>query len=238
MSLRKLSILIPVYNEAATVHQVLHKVYELSLPEGVEKEIIVVNDGSLDDTRRAVEEFITARDKEDVIRFFTYPVNQGKGAALQKAIEEATGDYLVIQDADTEYDPAEYIKLLKPIMKGEADVVYGSRFAEISPDYAKWHTLGNKFLTVLSNQFTGLDLSDMETCYKVLPTDVVKGLKLREKRFGFEPEITAKIAKVSGLRVIEVPISYVRRSYQEGKKINWKDGFRAIYCIIRYRYKD
>lgn len=238
MSLQKLSILIPVYNEAATVHQVLHKVYELQLPDGIEKEIIVVNDGSLDDTQGAVEEFIAARDRKGEIRLFTYPVNQGKGAALQKGIREASGDYLVIQDADTEYNPEEYIKLLKPIRQGQADVVYGSRFAEANPDYAKWHTLGNKFLTILSNQFTGLNLSDMETCYKVMPTAVVKGLKLRENRFGFEPEITAKIAKVPGLRIVEVPISYVRRSYQEGKKINWKDGFRAIYCIIRYRFKN
>jgi glycosyltransferase involved in cell wall biosynthesis len=234
-NIHKLSILIPAYNEAKTIHLILDKVKNVELVNGIEKEIVIVNDCSKDNTIEAVESYI-AQNPQLNIRLFNQTVNQGKGAAIHKAIELATGDYLIIQDADLEYDPAEYNDLLKPIVTGFADVVYGSRFLGGNPHRILfyWHSIGNKFLTNLSNMFTNLNLTDMETCYKLIRTDVAQGLNLKEKRFGFEPELTAKLSRVPNIRIYEVGISYYGRTYEEGKKIGWKDGFRAIYCIVKY----
>jgi glycosyltransferase involved in cell wall biosynthesis len=234
-NIHKLSILIPAYNEAKTIHLILDKVKNVELVNGIEKEIVIVNDCSKDNTIEAVESYI-AQNPQLNIRLFNQTVNQGKGAAIHKAIELATGDYLIIQDADLEYDPAEYNDLLKPIVTGFADVVYGSRFLGGNPHRILfyWHSIGNKFLTNLSNMFTNLNLTDMETCYKLIKTDVAQGLNLKEKRFGFEPELTAKLSRVPNIRIYEVGISYYGRTYEEGKKIGWKDGFRAIYCIVKY----
>lgn len=234
-NIHKLSILIPAYNEAKTIHLILDKVKNVELVNQIEKEIVIVNDCSKDNTIEAVESYM-AQNPQLNIRLFNQTVNQGKGAAIHKAIELATGDYLIIQDADLEYDPAEYNDLLKPIVTGFADVVYGSRFLGGNPHRILfyWHSIGNKFLTNLSNMFTNLNLTDMETCYKLIRTDVAQGLNLKEKRFGFEPELTAKLSRVPNIRIYEVGISYYGRTYEEGKKIGWKDGFRAIYCIVKY----
>lgn len=233
----KLSILIPAYNEAKTIHLILDRVRDVELVNNIEKEIIIVNDCSTDDTELAIKNYIQQNPKLK-INYFKQPKNQGKGAAIHKAIELATGDFLIVQDADLEYDPREYNQLLKPIVEGNADVVYGSRFMGGNPHRILffWHSLGNKFLTQLSNMFTNLNLTDMETCYKLMDAKIAKSLNLKEKRFGFEPELTAKLSRVPKIRIYEVGISYYGRTYEEGKKIGWKDGFRAIYCIIKYRF--
>jgi len=235
MSINKISIIVPAYNEASTISNILDKLINLSLINHINKEIIIVNDCSTDNTATIAENIISAHPSSEIY-FISHEKNLGKGAAIHTGIKKATGDYLIIQDADLEYDPNEFNILLKPVIDGHADVVYGSRFLGGSAHRILffWHTIGNKFLTFLSNLFTNLNLTDMETCYKLFKTDIIKGIKLNEKRFGFEPEITSKISKIKNIRIYEVGISYYGRTYAEGKKINWKDGFRAIYCIIRY----
>jgi glycosyltransferase involved in cell wall biosynthesis len=235
--MKKLSIIIPVYNEAKTVHLLLNKVKGVTLTNGISKEVIIVNDCSTDNTKEAIETYIQ-NNPELHIQFFSHEINKGKGAALHTGISKATGDYTVIQDADLEYNPEEFNILLQPVLDGFADVVYGSRFMGGNAHRVLffWHTIGNKFLTFLSNMFTNLNLTDMETCYKLFNTNMLQSLHLKEKRFGFEPEVTAKIAKIPKIRIYEVGISYYGRTYEEGKKINWKDGFHAIYCILRYKF--
>ena len=230
-----LSIVIPAYNEAATIHFILDKVKAVQLIEGLEKEVIIVNDCSKDDTEAAIQRYIQ-NNPELNIQYYKHDINKGKGAALHTGIKKAKGDFLIIQDADLEYDPAEYNVLLRPMLDDVADVVYGSRFMGGKPHRILffWHSIGNKFLTFLSNALTNLNLTDMETCYKLFRTEIIQSLKLKENRFGFEPEVTAKIARLPKVRIYEVGISYYGRTYEEGKKINWRDGFRAIYCIIKY----
>jgi glycosyltransferase involved in cell wall biosynthesis len=232
-----LSILIPAYNEGRTIHHILNKVKAVELIGGYTKEVIIVNDCSKDNTEEAIQSYIQLN-PDLVINYFKHEVNKGKGAAIHTAIAKATGDVCIVQDADLEYDPEEFNILLKPIIDGFADVVFGSRFMGGNPHRVLffWHTIGNKFLTFLSNMMTNLNLTDMETCYKMFKTELIQSISLNEKRFGFEPEVTAKIAKVPKVRIYEVGISYYGRTYEEGKKIGWKDGFRAIYCILKYRF--
>jgi glycosyltransferase involved in cell wall biosynthesis len=230
-----LSIVIPAYNEGRTIHRILDKVKEVVLDGGMQKEVVIVNDCSKDNTEEAILAYKTAN-PELPISYYKHEVNQGKGAALHTGIKYATGDYVIIQDADLEYGPEEYNILLKPIVNDFADVVYGSRFIGGKPHRILfyWHSIGNRWLTMASNMFTNLNLTDMETCYKVFRRDMIQGIKLEEKRFGFEPEVTAKISRIPKVRIYEVGISYYGRTYEEGKKIGMKDAFRALYCIIKY----
>lgn len=233
--IKKLSIIIPVYNEGKTIHLILEKVKNVKLINEIKKEVIIVNDCSSDDTEKSVENYINANSSLN-IHYFKHEANRGKGAALHTGISKSTGEYLIIQDADLEYDPQEYNDLLKPVVNGFADVVYGSRFIGGNPHRILffWHTVGNKILTTFSNMLTNLNITDMETCYKLFNTCIIQSINLKEKRFGFEPEVTAKIARIPKIRIYEVGISYYGRTYEEGKKIGWKDGFRAFYAIIKY----
>jgi len=231
----KLSIIIPAYNEEKTIRAILGLVTGVKLTGGLQKEILIINDASTDHTGEIVNAFIKEHPGEEIV-FFSHEKNRGKGAAIHTGIEKATGDIIIIQDADLEYDPSEYNVLLQPILDGFADVVYGSRFSGGNPHRILfyWHTVGNRWLTRLSNIFSNLNLTDMETCYKMFRADILKKVHLKEKRFGFEPEVTAKIARIPGIRIYEVGISYYGRTYSEGKKINWKDGMKAVYCIFKY----
>ena len=231
-SIKKISVVMPVYNEEAFIEEVVARVLKTGIPQ----ELIIVDDGSTDGTRELLKRLTPRQDNIKCdIRVIFQERNMGKGAALRRGFQEVSGDVVILQDADMEYDPNEYPKLLAPIRDGKADVVYGSRFVggEAHRVLYFWHMVGNKFLTMLSNMFTNLNLTDMETCYKVFRKEVIDKITVEEDRFGFEPEITAKVAKL-GVRIYEVGISYSGRSYSEGKKIGWKDGFRAIYCIMKY----
>lgn len=232
---KKLSIIIPAYNEAKTIHLILNKIKTVDLIANIRKEIIIINDCSTDSTETSIQSYIE-NNKDLDICYFKHEINKGKGAAIHTGIKEASGNYIIIQDADLEYDPNEYNSLLRPIIDGFADVVYGSRFMGGNPHRILfyWHSIGNKFLTSLSNMLTNLNLTDMETCYKVFRSEIIQPLIFKENRFGFEPEVTARIAKIPKIRIYEVGISYYGRTYEEGKKIGWRDGFRAIFCIIKY----
>ncbi len=232
--MKKLSIIIPAYNEGKTIHLILDKIKQTKLID-IEKEIIIVNDCSRDDTEDSINRYVSANQDLN-IQYFNHEINQGKGAAINTGIHKATGDFVIIQDADLEYDPNEYSILLKPILDGHADVVYGSRFIGGKPHRILffWHSIGNQFLTFISNMFTNLNLTDMETCYKLSRREIIQSLQIKEKRFGLEPEITAKISKIPNIRIYEVGISYYGRTYADGKKIGWQDGVEAIWCILKY----
>ena len=230
-----LSVIIPAYNEERTISTILEKVRSVELIGGVEKEIIVVNDCSKDRTEEVTQTSIAANPGLN-IRYVRHERNAGKGAAIHTGIKTSTGDFIIVQDADLEYDPSEFNVLLKPMLDGFADIVFGSRFMGGNAHRILffWHSIGNYMLTFLSNMFNNLNLTDMETCYKLFRSEYLKQIQLKEKRFGFEPEVTAKVAKIPRIRIYEVGISYYGRTYEEGKKINWKDGLRALYCIIKY----
>jgi glycosyltransferase involved in cell wall biosynthesis len=237
-NIKRLSIIIPAYNEEKTIALILHRINEVKLIRNIEKEVIIVNDCSTDNTEQIIQNYISNNTPITInyFKYFKHDKNQGKGAAIHTGIAEATGEYLLVQDADQEYDPGEYNMLLKPILLASADVVYGSRFMGGNPHRILffWHSIGNRVLTFLSNMFTNLNLTDMETGYKLFRTDIIQRIQLKEKRFGFEPEVTAKMAMVPGIRIYEVGISYYGRTFAEGKKISWRDGFRAIHCILKY----
>lgn len=232
---KKLSIIVPAYNEERSIQNILNKINETHLIQDIQKEIIVVNDCSKDNTEQKITEFQQAHPELNIV-YKKHETNQGKGAALRTGFQNATGDFVIVQDADLEYDPNEFNLLMKPILDGFADVVYGTRFVGGKPHRILffWHTIGNKMLTFASNMFTNLNLTDMETCYKMFRREIIQSITLKENRFGFEPEVTAKIAKIPKIRIYEVGISYYGRTYEEGKKIGMKDAFRALYCIIRY----
>lgn len=236
MNIQTLSIVIPAYNEEPTIHRILEKVNRVQLLNGIRKEVIIVNDCSTDGTQQRLEELID-QFPDMPLQLFQHTVNKGKGAALHTGIAAATGDLVIIQDADLEYNPEEFNILLQPFLDGFADVVYGSRFMGGNAHRILffWHSIGNRVLTFLSNMLTNLNLTDMETCYKMFRRDIIQSLNLNEKRFGFEPEVTAKIARIKNIRIYEVGISYYGRTFEEGKKIGWRDGFRAIYCILKYK---
>lgn len=231
----KLSIIVPAYNESNTIQDILQKIDAVQLIDGIEKEIIVVNDCSKDNTEQQVLEFQKNNPTINIV-YKKHEINKGKGAALRTGFQNATGDFVIVQDADLEYDPNEFNILLKPILDGFADVVYGSRFMGGKPHRILffWHTIGNKMLTFASNMLTNLNLTDMETCYKMFRREIIQSIDLKENRFGFEPEVTAKMSKIPKIRVYEVGISYYGRTYEEGKKIGMKDAFRALYCIVKY----
>lgn len=230
---RVLSVVIPVFNEEKTIAKTIDQVLNVEI-EGLDIEIIAVNDGSNDNTAEQLDQV-----KDKRVRVINLEKNRGKGAAIQEALKIIKGDLVIIQDADLEYDPCEYPLLLSPILSGKADVVFGSRFAGSGPHRVLyfWHMVGNKFLTLVSNAMTNLNLTDVNTCYKAFTAQVAEKIQLRENRFGFDPEFTAKIAKYN-FRIYEVGISYFGRSYSDGKKITWKDGFRHLYCMFKYRYLD
>ncbi|MEK7434613.1 MAG: glycosyltransferase family 2 protein [Cyanobacteriota bacterium] len=232
-----LSIIIPAYNEERTISHILDRLKDVKLVNNIKKEIIVINDCSKDNTAQKIQEYINDN-KELDMKLFSHEINKGKGAAIHTGIEKATGDYLIVQDADLEYDPEEFNELIHPILRGNADVVYGSRFMGSKPHRILffWHSIGNKILTTLCNMVSNLNLTDMETCYKMFRADIIKKILLKEKRFGFEPEVTIKISRIPNIRIYEVGISYYGRTYEEGKKIGWKDGVRAIYCIIKFGF--
>mgnify|MGYP001472781626 FL=1 len=235
MKKNTLSILIPVYNEENTVTEILNRVLAVELINKVEKEIIIINDNSNDSSEKLILQF-QQQHLEHSIVYVKHATNKGKGASIHTGLNKASGEFIVVQDADLEYDPQEYNILIKPIIDGHADVVFGSRFAGGNPHRVLffWHSIGNKLLTFFSNLFTNLNLTDMETCYKLFKSEIIKSFQLNEEKFGFEPEVTAKVSKISDIRIYEVGISYYGRSYKEGKKINWRDGINAIYCIIKY----
>lgn len=232
---KKLTIVVPAYNEENTIQNILNRINEVQLIQQIQKEIIVVNDCSKDNTEQKVQAFQQQHPELNIV-YKKHEVNKGKGAALRTGFQSATGDFVIVQDADLEYDPNEFNILMKPILDGFADVVYGSRFIGGKPHRILffWHTIGNKMLTFASNVFTNLNLTDMETCYKMFKREIIQSIDLKENRFGFEPEVTAKVAKIAKVRIYEVGISYYGRTYEEGKKIGMKDAFRALYCILRY----
>lgn len=235
MKLQTLSIIIPAYNESAHIKTVIKRVAETDIHLPVQKEIIIVDDGSTDDTYRIASDFVNNIKGMNIL-LLQNEQNRGKGYSVRKALKHISGDFVLIQDADLEYDPAEYDELIAPIVEGHADVVYGSRFTGAKPQRKLyfWHNVGNKFITFLSDLFTGLNLTDIETCFKAFRSDIIKSINLYENRFGFEPEVTAKISRIKGVRIYEIGISYYGRTYKEGKKVKWFDGLSAIWCILTY----
>ena len=235
MQIQKLSIIIPAYNEENTISLILDRIAAITLTNGIQKEIIIINDGSTDNTENKIKNYIDANQTLSIF-YHKLGKNSGKGAAVKHGVSKATGEYILIQDADLEYDPRDYNLLLDPVLTGDADVVFGSRFVGSKPHRILffWHSMANKVLTFISNLFTNLNLTDMEVCYKMFKKEIIQNFDLKERGFGFEPEVTAKVAKIPDIKIYEVGVSYFGRTYKEGKKINWKDGFRAIYCILKY----